>query len=356
VTPLLQQGHTSQSFPNRNGNQAVKRDPLKAILIQIATLMLPSLSLPNLVSGSHPTLAPVLSITEPSKSWRLAARPLSPALFFLPTESLKDLVSACGSGGGTDVSMEGMKPEVVETLTPPPSDAGSPSQSSPLSFGSRASSSGGSDSEPDSPAFEDSQVGLCNMAPSLSQQPCSLLHLLASPLGLAELYALTSLAPCQVKAQRLPSHSRGMLDRSRLALCVLAFLCLTCNPLASLFGWGILTPSDATGTHRSSGRSMLEAESRGESGQPRCCRQRPLGLWISGELSSQTFSLPVDGSNWTQWLLPPLVWLANGLLVLACLALLFVYGEPVTRPHSGPAVHFWRHRKQADLDLARVRG
>ena len=46
----------------------------------------------------------------------------------------------------------------------------------------------------------------------------------------------------------------------------------------------------------------------------------------------------------------------NGLLVLFSLALLFVYGEPVTRPHSGPAVHFWRHRKQADLDLARVRG
>lgn len=46
----------------------------------------------------------------------------------------------------------------------------------------------------------------------------------------------------------------------------------------------------------------------------------------------------------------------NGLLVLFSLALLFVYGEPVTRPHSGPAVHFWRHRKQADLDLARVSG
>lgn len=43
----------------------------------------------------------------------------------------------------------------------------------------------------------------------------------------------------------------------------------------------------------------------------------------------------------------------NGLLVLFSLALLFVYGEPVTRPHSRPAVHFWRHRKQADLDLAR---
>ncbi|XP_060219593.1 sterol regulatory element-binding protein 1 isoform X2 [Meriones unguiculatus] len=198
------------------------------------------------------------------------------------SESLKDLVSACGSGGGTDVSMEGLKPEAVETLTPPPSDAGSPSQSSPLSLGSRGSSSGASDSEPDSPVFEDSQV----------------------------------------KAQRLPSHSRGMLDRSRLALCALVFLCLTCNPVASLFGWGVLSSSEGAAAHRSSGRSVLEAESR-------------------------------DGSHWTPWLLPPLVWLANGLLVLACLALLFVYGEPVTRPHSGPAVHFWRHRKQADLDLAR---
>ncbi|XP_069338018.1 sterol regulatory element-binding protein 1 isoform X9 [Eulemur rufifrons] len=75
------------------------------------------------------------------------------------SKSLKDLVSACGSGGSTDALMEGVKTEVEDTLTPPPSDAGSPSQSSPLSLGSRGSGSGGSgsDSEPDSPAFEDSQ-------------------------------------------------------------------------------------------------------------------------------------------------------------------------------------------------------
>lgn len=74
------------------------------------------------------------------------------------------------------------------------------------------------------------------------------------------------------------------------------------------------------------------------------------------EPGPQPFCLPLDGPGWTPWLLPPLIWLTNGLLVLASLALLFIYGEPVTRPHSGPAVHFWRHRKQADLDLARVRG
>ncbi|XP_042823177.1 sterol regulatory element-binding protein 1 isoform X1 [Panthera tigris] len=202
------------------------------------------------------------------------------------SKSLKDLVSACGSGGNTDVPMEGMKPEVVDTLSPPPSDAGSPSQSSPLSLGGRSSGSGGSgsDSEPDSPVFEDSQV-----------KP----------------------------GQLLSPHGRGMLDRSRLALCTLVFLCLSCNPLASLLASrGLPTPSDASSTYYRPGRSVLGTEGR-------------------------------DGPGWAPWLLPPLVWLTNGLLVLVFLALLFVYGEPVTRPHSGPAVHFWRHRKQADLDLAR---
>lgn len=66
------------------------------------------------------------------------------------------------------MAMEGVKSE-VETLTPPPSDAGSPSQSSPLSLGSR----GGSDSEPDSPAFDDSQVGLSQTPFSLPRsEPC----------------------------------------------------------------------------------------------------------------------------------------------------------------------------------------
>lgn len=55
------------------------------------------------------------------------------------------------------------------------------------------------------------------------------------------------------------------------------------------------------------------------------------------------------------WMLPTiLVWLLNGVLVSGVLIRLLVYGEPVTRPHSGSSVLFWRHRKQADLDLARV--
>ncbi|XP_045442407.1 sterol regulatory element-binding protein 1 isoform X5 [Pipistrellus kuhlii] len=195
------------------------------------------------------------------------------------SKPLRDLVPACGGRGDADVPMEGIKPE-VDTLSPPPSDAGSPSRSSPLSLGGKGGGSG-SDSEPDSPVFEDSQ------------------------------------------AKPPPAHSPGLLDRSRLALCTLLFLCLSCNPLASLLGSGALPgPAGATSTHLGSGRSVLGTE--------------------DGE-----------GAGWAPRLLPPLVWLTNGLLVLGSLALLFVYGEPVTRPHSGPAVHFWRHRKQADLDLAR---
>lgn len=59
--------------------------------------------------------------------------------------------------------------------------------------------------------------------------------------------------------------------------------------------------------------------------------------------------------GWMDWMLPTiLVWLLNSVLVSGVLIRLLVYGEPVTRPHSGSSVLFWRHRKQADLDLGRV--
>lgn len=114
----------------------------------------------------------------------------------------------------------------------------------------------------------------------------------------------------------------GMLDRSRMALCAFTFLFLSMNPLASL-----LCSREATfGTSSSShtGRGILGLESAADS-------------W-----------------GWMDWMLPTLlVWLLNGILVSGVLIRLLVYGEPVTRPHSGSSVLFWRHRKQADLDLAR---
>ncbi|KAK1799463.1 hypothetical protein P4O66_007682 [Electrophorus voltai] len=117
----------------------------------------------------------------------------------------------------------------------------------------------------------------------------------------------------------------GMLDRSRMALCAFTLLFLSLNPLASLSGSAgpAGEAAAATGASRT-GRSVLALDSAAE----------PWG--------------------WMGWMLPTLlVWLLNGLLVAGVLIKLLVYGEPVTRPHSESSVHFWRHRKQADLDLAR---
>jgi len=59
--------------------------------------------------------------------------------------------------------------------------------------------------------------------------------------------------------------------------------------------------------------------------------------------------------GWSQWLWPTLAfWALNAALVLGAVVRLFVFGEPVTRPHSEPSILFWRHRRQADLDLDRV--
>uniref|UniRef100_A0A3Q0RHR3 Sterol regulatory element-binding protein 1 n=1 Tax=Amphilophus citrinellus TaxID=61819 RepID=A0A3Q0RHR3_AMPCI len=113
----------------------------------------------------------------------------------------------------------------------------------------------------------------------------------------------------------------GMLDRSRMALCAFTFLFLSLNPLAALLcssGSSTSGRTEAISTHHA-GRSVL-----------------------------------ADSWGWMDWMLPTiLVWLLNGILVSGVLIRLLVYGEPVTRPHSGSSVLFWRHRKQADLDLAR---
>ncbi|KAJ8251201.1 hypothetical protein GJAV_G00218430 [Gymnothorax javanicus] len=116
----------------------------------------------------------------------------------------------------------------------------------------------------------------------------------------------------------------GMLDRSRLALCAFTFLFLSLNPLATLLCGGAGSTATASAPdHSGSGRAMLGLDGG-------------------------------DGPGWLDWMLPTLfIWLLNGILVAGVLIRLLVYGEPVTRPHSGSSVLFWRHRKQADLDLAR---
>ncbi|NXC62568.1 SRBP1 protein, partial [Aleadryas rufinucha] len=221
-------------------------------------------------------------------SWRGAQlhAPSSHQTTLLPAEPAKDLGTHCSRGAKAEAPMEVVKAEVMEMLTPPPSDVGSPSHSSPLSL-SGGSSNSSSDSEPDSPLCDHGKVKQEHPPPSPSSQ--------------------------------------GMLDRSRMALCTFVFLCLSFNPLASLLrGSGSPAP---LGSQDTAGPSRSIMSDSGTLEEP----------W-----------------GWTQWLWPTLAfWALNAALVLGAVVRLFVCGEPVTRPHSEPSILFWRHRRQADLDLDR---
>ncbi|KAG8433354.1 hypothetical protein GDO86_017581 [Hymenochirus boettgeri] len=145
--------------------------------------------------------------------------------------TLKDLVA------GTGVITDGMKGEMMEVLTPPPSDAGSPSHSgSPLSQCS-------SDSEPDSPFNDEAKV--------------------------------------QVKQEVPSSPSTGMLDRSRMALCTFVFLCLSINPLSLFMGGSRSQESVDGSSFHGGGRSMLGVGSSDSS------------FW-SGWLVPSTFLWPIN--------------------------------------------------------------
>ncbi|XP_078093706.1 sterol regulatory element-binding protein 2 [Mustelus asterias] len=156
-------------------------------------------------------------------------------------------------------------------MSPPPSDSGSPGTFSPCSI----------ESEPGSPLLDEAMV----------------------------------------KEEPMSPPTLGMLDSSRILLCTITVLCLSFNPLASLFEHRAdSAATDGSGHH---GRSMLGIESG-------------------------------DPKGWFDWMLPTLIlWLVNGVILLSVFVKLFIYGEPITHLHSQSSVTFWRHRKQADLDLSR---
>ncbi|KAM4634881.1 sterol regulatory element-binding protein 2 isoform 3-T3 [Polymixia lowei] len=128
----------------------------------------------------------------------------------------------------------------------------------------------------------------------------------------------------QVKSEPGSPSSVGVMDRSRLLLCALTFLCLSLNPLPSL-----LDSDDA-------GSPSLAAGHR---------PSRTL-VWFPSQ--TQNFA------SWLRCLLPwVMVWVLSGVgAVWGCVRVLYLW-EPVTPLHSPKSVSFWRHRKQADLHLHR---
>ncbi|MCJ8749359.1 hypothetical protein PDJAM_G00175470 [Pangasius djambal] len=157
----------------------------------------------------------------------------------------------------------------VSVMTPPPSDSGSASPQFSI------------DSEPNSPLLE-----------PLKSEPAS------------------------------PPSAVGVMDRSRVLLCALTFLCVSLNPLPSLIG------SD----------------------------QYSASSWPGGESfipSRSIMGLPAQTQSFGAWLWCVLVWVLSGVgVVWGCVRILYLW-EPVTPLHSPTSVMFWRHRKQADLQLQR---
>lgn len=127
-----------------------------------------------------------------------------------------------------------------------------------------------------------------------------------------------------LKSEPDSPSSVGVMDGSRLLLCVLTFFCLSLNPLPSLLG------SD-------------------DSGSPT--------LSAGHGASRSLFSLPnhtQDFASWLRCLLPwVMAWVLSGVgAVWGCVRVLYLW-EPITPLHSPRSVSFWRHRKQADLHLNR---
>ncbi|KFM57920.1 Sterol regulatory element-binding protein 1, partial [Stegodyphus mimosarum] len=114
--------------------------------------------------------------------------------------------------------------------------------------------------------------------------------------------------------------SRGMLDHSRVMLCMFMFVFLVFNPFAYLLKIG---PQSSRTMDSSSytGRAILSDDIGYE------------GRWTKSLLSSA------------------FAWSLNLVFIALCLLRLFVYGEPVLKKDSNNYTVFWRHRKQADLSF-----
>ncbi|KAK8767975.1 hypothetical protein V5799_005243 [Amblyomma americanum] len=116
----------------------------------------------------------------------------------------------------------------------------------------------------------------------------------------------------------------AMMHTSRMTLCIFTFAFFALNP----FGWLLAGRQGDAYTLSSSaaaGRSILSEEGDSES------------TWFGVSPMSL------------------LGWLLNILVTVACLGRLLLYGDGLAEAQGKASAAFWRHRKQADADLAQGR-
>lgn len=120
--------------------------------------------------------------------------------------------------------------------------------------------------------------------------------------------------------ESLMGLNRGMLDHTRMALCMVMFTVLAFNP----FGIVLNKVVESRGDYSSvvEGRTILNVDT----GDSR------IWQWASSSL---------------------FLWLFNLFILAICLVKVFVYGDPIMPSKSKASTTFWRHRKQADFDMSK---
>lgn len=108
----------------------------------------------------------------------------------------------------------------------------------------------------------------------------------------------------------------GMLDSSRLVLCVFMLAIIAFNPFAPFIQ-----------TQNKFGSEFSAAHTGGKT--------------LKGTVT--------DG--WWDWMFPTLLmWFVNGVVLSGFLLHLFIFGEPVSTPESNSAASYLRYKKQADVE------
>lgn len=136
----------------------------------------------------------------------------------------------------------------------------------------------------------------------------------------------------EVKEEPIPSPrsspsyipmARSMADGSRMMLCMMMLAVLAFNPMSFI------------------SKKRMPAFSAALGEVP--------GRTILGDIESDEGTFSFQHLMYSSFM----VWLVNFVIISVFLVRIFVYGEPIMRRKSAVSESFWRHRKQADLDLAK---
>ncbi|GAB6033075.1 Sterol regulatory element-binding protein 1 [Chamberlinius hualienensis] len=130
----------------------------------------------------------------------------------------------------------------------------------------------------------------------------------------------------KVEEDSVLSQTYGMMDHTRLTLCMVMLGLFVFNPFGLFLD----------GLNKNSMGGMKMADS----------------YYVGKTVLSKNETIGETSMEWRDWLFSSVCgWALNILVIFMCLTRIVIYGEPVIQCRSDNAVRFWRYFKQADFDL-----